>query len=245
MSEDASNPTPHWGFWGTLAWAAVVGALFVAVQLFTLGVFAGLVEPASDAGRRLLAAPHENGSLLAFSTVAAALACCPAIALIVKMKRGASIHDSLALRPVPRADLLRWFGWFAVVLIATEAVRLALGRPLVPEFMTQSYVTADPLWLFWIALIVAAPLFEETFFRGFLFRGLEESAIGTRGTIFLTALLWTVIHTQYDAVDMSVVFALGLLLGAARAATQSLYMPLALHAAANLIATVETAIVAR
>jgi membrane protease YdiL (CAAX protease family) len=96
--------------------------------------------------------------------------------------------------------------------------------------------------LIWLALIVAAPLFEETFFRGFLFKGFESSFIGPSGAVLATAGLWAVIHAQYNLYEMTIIFCLGLLLGGARRATGTLSVPLALHAVVNLVATIEAAL---
>ncbi len=94
--------------------------------------------------------------------------------------------------------------------------------------------------LLWIALIVAAPVFEEIFFRGFLFRGFLGSRLGSFGTIVVTSLLWTVIHIQYDLYDMASIFVIGLLLGLSRFRSRSLYVPIAMHAVNNLVAAIET-----
>ena len=89
---------------------------------------------------------------------------------------------------------------------------------------------------------MAAPIFEETFFRGFKFRGIRHSRLGPPGAVLATALAWTLMHAQYDVFALLQVFASGLLLGLARLKSQSLYVPLAMHSAANPIATVEVAV---
>jgi membrane protease YdiL (CAAX protease family) len=85
-------------------------------------------------------------------------------------------------------------------------------------------------------------LFEETFFRGFVFKGFESGFMGPIGAVLATTGLWAAIHIQYDAYGIATVFCLGLLLGTARAMTGSLLVPLGLHATANLVATIETAV---
>ncbi|HDN26885.1 MAG TPA: CPBP family intramembrane metalloprotease [Thioploca sp.] len=94
----------------------------------------------------------------------------------------------------------------------------------------------------WFAIVVAAPLFEEIFFRGFLFAGFQSSRLGNTGAILLTSLAWTVIHLQYEIYELSIVFVLGIILGIARLMSQSLYVPIAIHAFANLLATIELVI---
>jgi membrane protease YdiL (CAAX protease family) len=66
--------------------------------------------------------------------------------------------------------------------------------------------------------------------------------MGPIGAVVVTSGVWAVLHVQYDAFDMATVFCSGLLLGTARLVTGSLLVPLALHAAVNLLATVEVAV---
>jgi membrane protease YdiL (CAAX protease family) len=94
-------------------------------------------------------------------------------------------------------------------------------------------------------VVVGAPLVEETFFRGFLFRGLAASPLGGPATIVVTSLAWAAIHLQYDLYDMGTIFLLGLLLGAFRLITGSLWPPLLMHALVNLLATIQVAILLR
>jgi membrane protease YdiL (CAAX protease family) len=108
--------------------------------------------------------------------------------------------------------------------------------------MTDAYVSTRPTWLIWVALVLAAPLFEETFFRGFVFKGLSSGPIRPLGALVVTAILWAIMHVQYDVYGIATVFLQGLLLGAARMTTQSLFVPIAMHAEANIVASVETAV---
>lgn len=110
--------------------------------------------------------------------------------------------------------------------------------------MQSAYASADPVWLIWLAVTAGAPLFEETFVRGFLFKGLESS-IRPAGTIAVTAALWAAAHMQYDLFQIGTLFIAGLLLGLARARTNSVLAPLAMHALMNLVACAEAAILGR
>jgi len=70
--------------------------------------------------------------------------------------------------------------------------------------------------LLWFAIIVMAPLFEESLFRGFLIAGMQRSRIG--------AILITLIHLQYEAFYLVYIFIGGILLGIARVKTGSLLL---------------------
>jgi len=54
---------------------------------------------------------------------------------------------------------------------------------------------------------------EEILFRGFLFRGWRRSRRDVWFVVILTALLWAVVHLQYDPYVIAQVFAYGLVLG--------------------------------
>jgi membrane protease YdiL (CAAX protease family) len=76
-----------------------------------------------------------------------------------------------------------------------------------------------------------------------MFAGLQRSALGTIGTIVLTAAVWAAIHVQYDLHGILVIFFLGLFLGWVRYRTGSLWLCVMLHSIMNLIATIQLLIV--
>ncbi|MDP6264729.1 MAG: CPBP family intramembrane metalloprotease, partial [Pseudomonadales bacterium] len=117
-----------------------------------------------------------------------------------------------------------------------------LGKPVVPEFMSAVYTSTESLWFLWLALIVAAPLFEELFFRGFLISGLKSSFVRPVGAVLISSALWAAIHLQYDLYGMLTVFVIGLMLGMARIKTDSVLLTVGMHSFMNLVATIETAI---
>jgi hypothetical protein len=244
-AEDAAAQPAHWGLWGTILWGAFIAALFVALQVVTL--FAVIIVRAAALGlsegqiNEQLQAAAKDGFLISLCTLVTTVCCCGAIALVVVLKKGAVLKDYLALRPVPAKPFAQWMVLLLVFAALSDGLNLLLGRPIVPEFMSSVYATANPLWMLWVALLVGAPLTEETFFRGFLFKGFASSRLGPTGAVVLTAALWAIIHQQYDAYDIGLIFVMGLLIGAARVRTGSIFVPIAMHAAASLVATIEAA----
>jgi CAAX protease family protein len=218
-------------------------ALFVAVQTaFALVYVAATVGPrGAQRAVEEMERITRNGDVIAVVTFLSAPACLLALFVIVKVKRGATPEDSLALRmPDPRV-LGRWVLAIIAFAALSDGLTWLLGKPIVPEFMAEAYRSADGKGALWIALIIAAPVFEEVFFRGFVITGVAASRLGASGAIVLSSLAWAAIHTQYDAYGIATVFALGILLGAARVNTRSIATPLAMHMAANLIATAQAA----
>ena len=156
-----------------------------------------------------------------------------------------SVKEYLALNPLSWRAAARWCAALVGLVVLSDGLTILLHRAIVPEVMVQVYQTAGFPLLLWLAVVVAAPLAEETFFRGFLFKGILHSRLGGAGAVVLTAFIWAVIHQQYDLYGVANVFAAGLLLGHARLRTNSIYSGLLMHGLMNLIATIEVATVVR
>ena len=93
------------------------------------------------------------------------------------------------------------------------------------------------IWL-WLALVVAAPIGEEVLFRGFMFRGFVHAPRDAVPSIVLISLIWSLLHIQYDLLDITEIFVLGLLLGVVRWSTGSTTLTILLHAVYNLACSI-------
>ncbi len=239
--EEPREPLPQpWGPWASLGLTAVIAVAFVVVQyaaLIVLGVIEVLRTGTTDPGP-VVEALSQSGFFLAVATCVTAILCTPLILLFIRIRGVASAKTYLSLKAASRPE---WIWWF-LALLGLEALSIVamvvFDQPDVPDFMITAYATSRSLPLLWFALVVAAPVFEEALFRGFLFEGLQHSQIGPWGAVILTSLVWTSIHLQYDFFDLANIFALGVLLGAARAKTGSLYLTIVLHAVVNTLAMV-------
>jgi len=233
-----------WGFWGSLAWTAVWLGFFLGTGMvaFTLLLF-----PATFLGG--YRTPQEAAQAISTSGLALAI-----VATVQAPVMLALTAFAAWLRMPVRAYLgLVWPGWretiigmlaLGALMLVQDGVTVALGRPIVPEFMVHTYRTAGFLPLLLVALLVAAPLVEETFFRGFLLKGLAESRAGPAVAVVLASALWAVIHLQYDWFGVTAIFVAGLLLGTVRLWTGSTWLAVLLHALMNATATVQTVVVA-
>jgi membrane protease YdiL (CAAX protease family) len=253
QEDSVSNPAAinsarrPWGFWFTLLFSGIIAVAHVGVSLVVALGFGGVAQyrnpkPNIDEYFRGI---ESNGLYLSVATIASALACGALILFFAKLRRGMTISEYLRLTPVPAAQLFKWLLIVALFVVASDVTNLILGRQVVPRFMSEVYATAGNLPLLWLALIIAAPLLEELFFRGFLFAGLASSRLGDAWTIGITSFAWGVIHTQYEVIDVFTICALGVILGLARLKTDSVYTPIALHSFTNLVATVETSLLGK
>jgi hypothetical protein len=217
----------------------LIGLAFVVVQGFTA---LALVLRAGHHLREASVVWENNGSILAVGILAGApvvVGCCW---LCARLRRSMAPDDYLAIKPLPFREAWRWCIRLLVLALASDALSALLGRPIVPEAMLQAYQTADNLPLLWLAVIVAAPLSEEVFFRGFLFKGFAHSRLGWVGATVLISLLWAAVHAQYDWYGRATIFVSGGLLGWARWRTGSLFAPILMHALLNLVGALQVAV---
>jgi uncharacterized protein len=237
-------PRRVWGPWWTTGLLfLILGAMFLVQSVIGLfWIFAvSFHQPRGNALGNLEALQYD-GDLLAMATVIGAVAALALVGFLVWLRRGATLREYLALKPVRWKTALLWIGGTLAFLASYDLISRALDRPFTPEFMIQVYTSATLLPLLWIAVVLAAPLWEETVFRGFAFPGLRNSRFGLIAAILVPNLLWASLHLlQYDAFDMAYVFLLGVLCGFARERTGSVMMPVSLHVLTNGLAMIQVA----
>jgi membrane protease YdiL (CAAX protease family) len=230
----------YWGLWATVAWGVAVVAVWQFAQIATIVVAAlPQVVALMSAGKSqrldtdaLVTAMFQGNPVFIGMIVGGAVGC-GAIALVVKLKRGASLSSYLRIQPVSSRTLLIWFAVMTVFLFGSSTLFRLLDISVGSESTLDLYDRTQTPLLFWFAMIVVAPLFEEGLFRGFLFRAFDSGFLGIGATILVTSTLWAVMHIQYSWYGIGLIWVDGLLLGAARAVSGSLLVPLALHVANN------------
>jgi membrane protease YdiL (CAAX protease family) len=233
------GPPRVWKFWGTALWGLFIFAGVFVGQVGVIGYFV-----------------LRHGSL-DFAEAIRVIGGGMTISLSVIFGLPAVLAATwIAIRPTrtPFAEYLalRWTSWqnfaFGIAALALlvgcwDLLSRALGREVTPGFMGEVMKSAQAdgaLWLLVIAFCVAAPVWEEIFARGFLYRGWSESRLGVAGAIFLSSLAWTSLHLQYDWFFFGEVFTIGLLLGYLRYRTGSTWLTIVLHGINNLAATIQT-----
>jgi membrane protease YdiL (CAAX protease family) len=235
-----------WGFWPTVGFGLVIGVAFIITgALVVIGIVAALFVSSgtlvSDPSQYIEMFESVLGLSVSLSSLATGIVGVGLIVLFIKVRGNITIGEYLGLSPIRIKTILAVVAITAGFLLVSGALSTFLERPF-PELMLDSYKTSVWPVLFWIAVVVFAPAFEEAFFRGFLFEGFRYSRIGVVGAIVLTSLAWTSLHIQYDTYEMATIFAMGLLMGFVRYKTGSLWSPLLMHGLNNLAATVELAL---
>jgi membrane protease YdiL (CAAX protease family) len=233
----AQDPKP-WGPWATLGFSALVYAVYFIASIgvivwFSVQLRRDMPESKfSDIVMDLI----DNGFVTSVTLVVASGLGIGLIMLLCWLRRGIEVADYLALKAFGLKTLLFWTALVIVFGVIYYFLSFIVQFQDLTALYMPLYETAGYVSLFFLTMIVISPLFEEIFFRGFLYRGLAASRLGTGGAILISSLFWAGIHLQYDAVHMSLIFALGLLLGLARAKSGSLYLTLTLHSVYNTVA---------
>ena len=125
-----------------------------------------------------------------------------------------------------------------VVSILHDLVVQPKAQDIIGEFPH----TPAGVVLFVILAVIAAPLFEEIFFRGFLFRGFASSW-GWPAGLLVSAGVFGIAHAQLDV--FVPLFTLGLMLAWVYKRTGSLWTSISLHALFNGISVLAWALTAR
>jgi uncharacterized protein len=162
--------------------------------------------------------PHMvGGTLLALSLLATFIACAKWIE-----RRTPSELDLHRFLPETTIGLVIGFGLFAISMTILWAIGV---------YHPAGAGTAYGLGRGLVAAIVTGVL-EEILFRGLLFR-LSSKILGTWGALLFTAALFGAAHAfnRGATVSSSLAIAIeaGVLLGAAYAATERLWLPIGLH----------------
>jgi uncharacterized protein len=163
--------------------------------------------------------------------------------LVLFARRAGAAADYLGLIWPSRSELVFGVATVAAAIVAGNIVSWLAGHSIVTTFQTDIFRTASATgWLPWLmlAVLVATPIGEELLFRGFLFRGWLKSPRDAWPVIVVTALLWALIHVQYDWFVIGQVFAFGVLLGWMRWCAGSTILTMLLHAMINVEGMIET-----
>jgi uncharacterized protein len=245
VAEPPVTSSPRvWKFFGTAFWGFVV---FLGMLVGQFGVVAWFLlrqeGPINwDTFGDAVTAVVSNGLTISLSVITGLPVALAALWIAIRIKR-AGFADYLALRSFSWASLGIGVVALFVLVMGWDALSRTTGREVEPGFMGDVLKAAradNALWLLVIAFCVAAPITEEFFARGFLYRGWSESFLRVPGAIVLSSLVWTGLHLQYNWYFLGEVFSIGILLGYIRYRSNSTWLTIILHGLNNFAAVVQT-----
>ena len=224
-----------WGLTATLGLSVVIWCALELLQA-AMGtstedvlVMLRLIDPSQSA---------QATSFAVISCVSAVL-CGALVITAARLRDDLRIRSYLGLGPVPGKDLLHWLFVVAVIVVQADLVLYLVKGELLPAEWVALYRTVQSPALFWFALVVVLPTFEELLFRGFIFEGIRASWLGGVGAVVITALAWTLAHRQDDPLEFAIIFIIGVLFGMARLRTGAILVTIAMHILYNVISVGE------
>jgi len=246
MNETLSHPMDgqRWGFWATLGFSLIVIFAFVFLQSVLAVIFSvweSQVNPGLDT-ETYMQSLINDGNYLAWATVLSAFWCTGLVVIFSSMRNGVTLVQYINLKPISIRQASLWILVLVGFLLGWEGLHWLLEKPFVTEDMIQSYTSAETKWVFWVALVIGAPVVEEFLFRGFLFEGLRDTRLGPVGAVVITSVIWASIHQQYEMFEIIVIGTMGVVLGIAKIKTGSLYTTIIMHSMNNFVATLQVAL---
>lgn len=170
---------------------------------------------------------YEYGTVTSLSAMVTLFVIFAMIWLLIKINK-ANFGEFMAIRPFRWRYLFIFSILLFLLNLIIDGVTTWLDREPM-QFMDALILTANPLWLLILAVIVIVPIYEELIFRGFMWSGLVGTKLGVWGTAILTSVVFAVIHVQYGWVELLGIFALAMLFSYARLLSGSLLLPIILH----------------
>jgi uncharacterized protein len=226
--------------WGLVATFGLSLVIWYTLELLQAAMGSGMEAVLHDF--KLVPAEANTQALhFAIITCITTVLCGALVIAAAGLRVGLDPRDYLGLRGVPSREWLRWMIVTAVIVAQTDLVLYLVKGELLPVQWVEIYRSVHSPVLFWIALVVATPVFEELLYRGFVFEGIRASPLGGLGAVLITALVWTLVHQEYDPLEFSMIFIIGLMLGMAKLRTRSILLTIAMHMLHNLIASGEIA----
>lgn len=245
-----------WGFWPTFGLGVATTVIFLIAQTVVAVIFTFVtVVPALRAGggppefEAIYKAVEEailshTGLITSLSVIASAVVGGGFILLMIRARGRASIAEYLGLRSFSVRTAAVAVAATAGIIAFTALVNVFLDRSAAAEVDLDMYGTSVWPALLWITVVLVGPLFEEVFFRGFLFEGFRQSRVGAVGAIVLTSVGWAMLHIQYDLVGMGEILVMGIVMGIVRLKTGSLWSTIIIHVLNNFIALLLIALAA-
>jgi len=225
----------YWGLLTTFSSSLLIFFTFSLLQTLFLITYVLYIEESSSSANfaDIITMLAYNGDAISFAEIPAALMGIFLILFFTKLRKPDSMTSFLELTTPSIKVVVKWLIIMLIIIGLMELGYILFERNT-PDFMTKLYSSTKNLSLLWIAVIIAAPIFEELLFRGYLFEGIKQTAVGINGAIVITSASWAIIHLQYESFEVITIFLIGIILGVAKVKSRSLYIPIAMHMLMNL-----------
>lgn len=127
-----------------------------------------------------------------------------------------------------------------LLTLSYDLLAIGMNRQFVIPLESVSDGSVLSLFLYFLLSVTIAPVIEELFFRGFLWKTIGEWGGSLFVKVIISSLFWAFLHGQYDLWDRGFLILLGGILGVLRSRSSGIYGSVLLHVVINCIAYVQT-----
>ena len=219
--------------WG-VAPALLVGLAAFFVPQVVIGAVLGLVAAARDQKLSEFINIDSAGVILLLTIVLSSIG----VSILVLYLKPENVWRRLGFKKVKWEDVglavPAYLAYFVLAIVASQALT-AFYPDIANQAQETGFASASGLGLVWafITLVILAPLYEETLFRGFVFRGIAKGTAFWPAAIASSAL-FGIAHQQINvAIDT---FIIGIVASWLVWHTKSLWPAILLHVIKNFIA---------
>lgn len=235
---EAPEKPPKASLLKTMLWLAVILFLPQLILFFVFGVFWGAQD--NDLTQSTSVAWHSSVAVMLGMTLMAPLITLPLLNRATKVNTWRERFNFWALKAISVKLLCIWLGVGITFWLFSSLVGEWLKLPIEP-FMLEVKAATDSMpmiALIIITICIVAPIVEEVIFRGWLYSKLVQTKLSNAGAMGLSAILFTLIHTQYDNFStFLMILLLGLLLSLVRFISGNINYSIAIHMLYNSLST--------
>jgi len=180
-----------------------------------------------------------NPGLIFTSTFLTAVLTLPFLKSTLDAKNKSEVIGRLAIKKVALLPLIITVLLTAAYLLL-ERWFFSLMEVALPDFMLEVEAQTNSLLakiMLFLAAVFIGPIFEEVVFRGVAFYRLKKTALGAIGAIIIPSIVFTLLHGQYDQVEIFIsLFVFSCLMGLIRHLSGNLWYCIIAHMICNLLA---------
>jgi len=209
---------------------------WLAFFLLVLPIPSNLIIFLLDGGTLVF---NSNPIYLLISTFLTAVLTLPFLKFTLDAQNKSEVIGRLAIKKVALFPLI------ITVLLTAAFVLLeqwffGFMEVALPDFMLEVEAQTNSLLakiILLLAVVFIGPIYEEVIFRGVAFYRLKKTALGASGAIIIPSIVFTLIHWQYDQVEIYIsVFVFSCLMGLLRHLSGNLWYCIIAHMICNLLA---------
>lgn len=234
-----------------LCYAMTLWILFLLTQIISVYWIARILLPDNLNNEQLITLGATNGKIISLSIITNGIillmlsfACTALFVKHIWQKHKQSHHNMADIIKTTQAILgLQSFSWSIALQSFITTISLMILQWIIlsqtnhqPMLFMDELMTDDNLLWMILATTIIAPIYEEIIFRGAIFGFLQYGLASQNRhiiAIFVSSLLFVIVHLQYDLLTLSLLFLMALVWGYYRTITGSVFLTMLLHGINN------------